>query len=192
MEKLSIRAILSGYLSTLYTNKNGKKRGSFWDIFVQIILPIIVGIALAYAGFNLKNVSSLMSGVAIVSALLGAVSVFLFQTRIQLYEKMNKSFNNGHSRGTIYDEDDICVLDELFFSVIWCIFEGMTICAALIVCGCAGIPEQSSLVQIWTAISSLIVIAGCNLTCVLLMCLKRMTRIYERLGMHKSKESLSR
>lgn len=127
-----------------------------------------------------------------MSALLGAVAVFLFQTRVQLNDKMELKASEGKpTQGSIFDEGDIDVLDELFFSVLWCIFEGMTISVVLIVSDCIGIARAEELGMVWSCISSIVVIIGCNLVLVLMMSLKRMARIYERFGMHISKEKLS-
>lgn len=193
MNKLSIKVILSRYLSTLYVWQGGKKRRSVSDIIVQIVLPALIGLLAALFNFRLKGISNLIAGVAIVSALLGAVAVFLFQTRLQLYDTMHRGASDKRTtRGTVFDDNDIDVLDELFFSVMWCILEGMAICASLIVCDCLGLTTCTDPYWIWCLISSLVAMIGCNLLSVLLMCLKRMTRIYERFGMHKSKDSLSK
>lgn len=193
MSKLSIRVILSLYISTLYIRKNGEKRRSIGDILVQIVLPILVGILAALFDFRLQGISNLIAGVAIVSALLGAVAVFLFQTRLQLHDKMFPTKpDSAEARGTIFDYDDINVLDELFFSVMWCILEGMAVCVALIICDCIGLTTCTDPYWAWTLVSSLVAMISCNLVFVLMMCLKRMTRIYERFGMHKSKDKLSK
>lgn len=192
MGKLSLKAILSHYLSTLYVWRNGKRRISIVDIVVQIGLPIAIGVFSAVLGFSFQSISNLIAGVSIVSALLGAVAVFLFQTRVQLNDKMNhKAAKENNTRGTIFDDGDIVVLDELFFSVLWCIFEGMAISVVLIVADCMGIAANEELKTIWCCISSIVVMVGCNLVLVLMVCLKRMARIYERFGMHISKEKLS-
>lgn len=116
----------------------------------------------------------------------------MFQTRVQLNDKMELKASEGKpTQGSIFDEGDIDVLDELFFSVLWCIFEGMTISVVLIVSDCIGIARAEELGMVWSCISSIVVIIGCNLVLVLMMSLKRMARIYERFGMHISKEKLS-
>ncbi len=192
MGKLSLKVILSRYLSTLYVWRNGKRDISIVDIAIQIVIPVIVGLLSAVLGFSFQGISNLIAGVSIVSALLGAVAVFLFQTRVQLNDKMDRKVSEGtKARGTIFDDGDIIVLDELFFSVVWCIFEGMAISVVLIVADCIGIAVNEELKTIWCCISSIVVMIGCNLVLVLMMCLKRMARIYERFGMHISKEKLS-
>lgn len=189
MDKLSIKVILSRYLSTLYKWTNGKRKISWVDALIQVVAPIVLGIVSALRGFRFEGFSNLIAGVSIVSALLGAVAVFLFQTRLQLYDSM---FSGKASGGTIFDEGDISVLDELFFSVLWCIFEGMVICTVLIISDSVGLMDQAGEIDLWAMVSGFVVIVGCNLVLVLLMCLKRMGRIYERFGMHISKEKLSR
>lgn len=189
MGKLSIRVILSRYLSTLYKWDDGKKRVSKTDVLIQLVAPVLLGFIAVFLGFRFEDLSNLIAGVSIVSALLGAVAVFLFQTRLQLYDSM---YSGNSSGGTIFDERDISVLDELFFSVLWCIFEGMVICTILIVSDSAGLIGRASEFDLMAVLSGIVVIAGCNLVLVLLMCLKRMGRIYERFGMHISKENLSR
>ena len=194
MGKLSIRVILSRYLSTLYRWDDGKKRVSKTDVLIQLVAPVLLGFIAVFLGFRFEDLSNLIAGVSIVSALLGAVAVFLFQTRLQLYDSM---YSGNSSGGTIFDERDISVLDELFFSVLWCIFEGMVICTILIVSDSAGLIGRASEFDLMAVLSGIVlsgivVIAGCNLVLVLLMCLKRMGRIYERFGMHISKENLSR
>ncbi len=193
MGKLSLKVILSRYLSTLYVWRNGTRHISIVDIVVQIGMPAAIGLFSAVLGFRFQGISNLIAGVSIVSALLGAVAVFLFQTRVQLNDKMDRKTSGGaKARGTIFDDGDINVLDELFFSVVWCIFEGMAISVILIVTDCMGIAGNEELETIWRCVSSIVVMIGCNLVFVLMMCLKRMARIYERFGMHISKEKLSR
>lgn len=107
---------------------------------------------------------------------------------MQLYENMN-SCRDGES-GTIFCENDIVVLDELFFSILWAILEGIFICGDLIICDCAGIPKSGDYWVLWNVCSGVVIVVACNLMTVLLMCLKRMARLYERFGMHKSKDSI--
>lgn len=191
MSKLSLRIIFSRYISTLYIWRGGKRHVSIVDILIQIAFPIIIGFFSMALGFSFQGISNLIAGVSIVSALLGAVAVFLFQSRVQLNDKMNQKVLGEKKRGTIFDEGDINVLDELFFSVVWCIFEGMAISVILIISDCMGISEAEECRAAWSFVSSVVVVAGCNLVLVLMMCLKRMARIYERFGMHISKEKLS-
>ncbi|WP_165056287.1 MULTISPECIES: hypothetical protein [unclassified Adlercreutzia] len=193
MSKLSLKTVLSRYISTLYVWRNGKRCVSIIDVAIQVGLPILIGIASAVLGFSFQGISNLIAGVSVVSALLGAVTVFLFQTRVQLNDKMErKTLEGSTTQGSIFDDGDVDVLDELFFSVVWCIFEGMTISVVLIIFDCIGIAGAEELGMAWSCISSIVVMISCNLILVLMMCLKRMARIYERFGMHISKEKLSR
>lgn len=187
VRKISFKMILSYYLSTLQSSNENGARYRISDLMLHCVLPIALGIGCTIFGFTLKSISNLIAGVAIVSALLGAVSVFLFQTRVQLYDRMNSSSETG----TIFNENDVNVLDELFFSVLWAILEGMFICAVLIICDCADVPNSEKYWMVWCTCSGVVIVVAGNLVVVLLMCLKRMARLYERFGMHKSKDSLT-
>lgn len=171
MGKLSPHRIIKEHFQTLYLLKNGKKVASKRDIAIQLALPVFLGAVAYFLDFAMKSQSGLLSGMSILATLLGAVAVFVFQIRIQL--RQNKD--------SLMDEGDVTLIDELFFNILWIILVGFIQSSLLIISEAAGL---EAFVLVWRIISAVSVTLSINVMFTLLMVLKRLARVYTRVGMH--------
>lgn len=171
MGKLSPFQIIYRHFKSLCKIKDGKDKVSISDILIQMAFPIALG-GFSYAyGFTMSDKSGLLSGMSILATLLGAVAVFVFQIRVQ----------QRQNRDTLLKESDIDLIDELFFNILWIILVGLVQSSLLIVSEAIGIIGETSAWQIVSAVS---VVLSTNVVVTLLMVLKRLARIYMRIGMH--------
>lgn len=174
MGKLSPFQIIYRHFKSLCKIKDGQDKVSIPDILIQMILPIALG-GLSYAyGFTMSNQSGLLSGMSILATLLGAVAVFVFQIRVQ----------QRQSKDSLLEESDIDLIDELFFNILWIILVGLVQSSLLIVSEALGIIGANAT---WQIVSSVSVVLSTNVVMTLLMVLKRLARIYMRIGMHLDK-----
>ena len=171
MGKLSPYRIIKEHFKTLYLLKNGEKVTSKRDVAIQLFLPVFLVVVAYFFGFTMKSQLGLLSGMSILATLLGAVAVFVFQIRIQLRQNMD----------SLMTEDDIALIDELFFNILWIILMGFIQSSLLIISEAAGLVELD---LIWRIVSAVSVALSVNVVLTLLMVLKRLARVYTRVGMH--------
>lgn len=171
MEKVSLAAILKGYLETL--RDDGMGRVSFADIFIQIVVPVLAGVAMfadrewfhAFPQGDGSVSTNVITGVSIASALLCAVDVLVFQLRFDMGQS-----EEPHLGRTVR------LVDELFVDVLWAIVEGFIIVALLTVRGFfKGCVVDNVLLGVAVALL-------CNFSLVMCMSLKRMNAAYERVS----------
>lgn len=179
MGKTSVVGILKDHFDTLRNVRDNKLK--IQDFVVQVGVPLLMGVVVWFGEFKLGQIELAVSGISIVSGLLFAVVIFLFQLRISLPEDPDIS------------RDDRALLDETMFNVLWAILWGLLLVFYLIVCGSfAWIetpatpktsvdPDSGSKLPI--LLSSVAVVAGAHLVFVLAMCLKRIRRAYQRIAM---------
>lgn len=79
------------------------------------------------------------------------------------------------------DEGDVTLIDELFFNILWIILVGFIQSSLLIISEAAGL---EAFVLVWRIISAVSVTLSINVMFTLLMVLKRLARVYTRVGMH--------
>src|SRR5699024_9186700 len=107
MGKVSLWSVPSDHFRTLYDNRTGKP--DYWAIIWQIALPSGTGIMTWKLEAKMEDVGAAVSGISIVSALLFAMAVFLFQLRITLGTDKRLG------------EDDFVVVDECMANTLWAI-----------------------------------------------------------------------
>lgn len=177
MSKIALWRLPRDHFATLRNAATGK--ASLVDYLIQIGVPIAVGLTAGLLGFRMSDVDPAVAGVSIVSGLLFAVVVFLFQLRLGLPEDPQRTHG------------DVTLIDEAMFNVLWAILWGLFLVFYLVLCGVAGwiAPslepggERSILAQI--ILSSVAMAATAHLLLVLAMCLKRIHRAYERVAMRR-------
>ncbi len=169
MGKASLWSVPTDHFRTLYDNRTG--RPDWWAIAWQTIFPLGAGIAVWKIGAKLTEVSAAVAGISIVSGLLFAMAVFLFQLRLTI----GKDKRLG--------EDDFVLIDECMANTLWAILWGLGLALFLIV-GDAGkwITDD----QIGPALTGITVTATMHFLLVIGMCLKRLRRAYERTAMRRS------
>ena len=132
---------------------------SIIDILIQLVLPILIGVICAL--FNLcLDLGIIASVVATISALMCAVAIMLYQTRIQLSNETY--FSESRQRRLI---------DELFSDIAWIICVGFLLVMLIVFLG-----RFSWITGLVTCLLSHFFLVG-------LMCLKRINSAYEILKM---------
>ncbi|AEX70294.1 hypothetical protein ACQXZL_03835 [Corynebacterium diphtheriae] len=166
MKKSSLKGIVLDHFGTLIDNKDKSRRLEDW--LTQVGLPIVIGVVCFCRGVKLGEVGTAVSGVSIVSALLCAMAVFLFQLRVDL-SKSNKILQRD------YD-----LVDQCMFNTLWAIVWGMGLSVFLIVCEAGGWLDSAKSGPVVTGIA---VAASVHFVLVIAMCLKRLREAYRRIGM---------
>lgn len=169
MGKASLWSVPADHFRTLYDNRTD--RPDWWAIAWQEIFPLGAGIAVWKIGAKLTEVGAAVAGISIVSGLLFAMAVFLFQLRLTI----GKDKRLG--------EDDFVLIDECMANTLWAILWGLGLALFLIV-GDAGkwIADD----QTGPVLTGITVTATMHFLLVIGMCLKRLRRAYERTAMRRS------
>ena len=168
MGKAALWRVPADHFRTLYDDRTGKPDWLAWAS--QLLVPIAIGTAAGVKGANLQDVGGAVAGVSIVAGLLFAMSIFLFQLRTSLSQ--DKRLN----------QVDFRLVDECMANTIWAIVWGLALTLYLVVMGAGGWMRQGVLRTTWTGIA---IAAGTNFLVVIMMCLKRLRRAYERIAMKR-------
>lgn len=157
MSKISLANIFLRYFRTLRNADTDNI--SIIDILIQLILPILIGVICALFDLCL-DLGIIASVVATISALMCAVAIMLYQTRIQLSDE--SYFSESRQRRLI---------DELFSDVAWVICVGFLLVMLIVFLG-----RFSWITGLVTGLLSHFFLVG-------LMCLKRINSAYDILKM---------
>ena len=171
MGKASLWSVPANHFRTLYDNRTG--RPDWWAIAWQAILPLGAGVTVWKLGAKMAEVGAAVSGISIVSGLLFAMAVFLFQLRITLGSDKRLG------------EDDFALVDECMSNTLWAILWGLALALFLIVSDSGKWIGDDGTGPVLTGIA---VAATVHFLLVIGMCLKRLRRAYDRIGMRRSCE----
>lgn len=169
MGKSSLWRVPADHFRTLYDNRN--QRPDVRAIAWQVAIPVGVGIVVWKLGAKMGDVGGAVSGISIVSGLLFAMAVFLFQLRLTLGADKRLG------------EDDYALVDECMANTLWSILWGLGLALFLIVCGAGkwiGDDQQGPV------LSGIAVAAAIHFLLTISMCLKRLRRAYQRIAMRRS------
>lgn len=169
MGKASLWTVPTDHFRTLYDNRTG--RPDWWAIAWQAFFPLGAGIAVWKLGAKLEEVGAAVAGISIVTGLLFAMAVFLFQLRVTL--KVDERLG----------EDDYALVDECMANTLWAILWGLTLALFLII-GDAG--KWIANDRTGPILTGITVMAATHFLLVIGMCLKRLRRAYERIAMRRS------
>lgn len=177
MGKLSLWRIPRNHFRTLRNGQTGKIHVP--DYLMQLGIPVVASTFAWILDFRLVKVDNAVAGISIVSGLLFAVVVFLFQLRTSL------------PTNPLIIDADLELLDEIMFNCLWAMLSGLFLVFFLVVVGSTEWvgapssldPSEETMIRIISCIS---IAAGGHLLMVLTMCLKRIHRAYERLAMGHS------
>lgn len=124
MGKIDFWQLLIKYIDTLRNYQTNKI--SFIDIFVQLIVPALLSVALFFnwpdSRINLGDlISNLISCISIISGLMCAVAVLLFQLRLQMSsQKDPKPLDR-----------EFTLVDESFHISMWTVLDGLFVVGLL-------------------------------------------------------------
>ena len=168
MNKSSLFGIPKDHFRTLYDAHTEKVR---WrDLASQIVVPVACGGLTALSGAKLADVSAAVAGISIVAGLLFSMAVFLFQLRISLPDDRRLL------------PKDLDLIDECMKNTLWAIVWGLTLVLFLVVVGAGAWISSDGSGPILTGVA---VGGSVHFLLVIGMCLKRLRRAYERIGMKR-------
>ena len=167
MSKIGLKPIFRAYVNTLRDNSTGKL--SFFDIAVQIIVPVAVGIIVALligkGVVSKPSFDSLITVVSIVSSLLCALALMLFSLRSDMAKRRDEAQPTAL---------ELQLIDELFADVMWCVVAGFA--AALFMTVSAMTETFPFCIEVFATAFSIMLLL--NFALVACMCLKRMNAVY--------------
>lgn len=169
MGKSSLVRVPFDHFHTLYNARTGKADWRAWC--AQVGIPCLIGAITAIMGAELGDVGNAVAGVSIVSGLLFAMAIFLFQLRLSL------------GQDNRLNENDYRLIDECMSNTLWAIVWGLTLTVYLVVVDAGGWMKQGTLAMIFNGVA---VAAGIHFLIVIMMCIKRLRRAYERIGMRRA------
>ncbi len=173
MRKISLLGVVKRYFSTLTDGTTGRIMPI--DVAVQIVFPGIIGAGLFFfylpEGSEYQLVSRCLgqfaSGVtttiSLVSALLSAVSVLIFQLRVQLLSQ----------KDPVPSRDEVLLVDQMFDQVLWDVLVGIVAVVLFSI-----FPVLSVGTLIWRLVLSASLAVTANYVMVMCMCIKRFSEAY--------------
>lgn len=167
--RLSVLPIVWDHYETLNGESGGNSRV---DWAVTVVLPAVAGVAVGYFNVKIQEVGNLIAGLSILTGLLFAVVIFVFQLRLQV------ASDPRIPKGSLVPN----LLDELFRNVLYAVLAGLVATVVIVVAATTRVVTPDRVLQPpaagWAA---LIVAATAHLIVVLLMCLKRLRAVYAKL-----------
>lgn len=163
MGKSSLWQIPHNHFKSLYNARTLRADYRAW--LLQVGVPCLVGTGVGVAGGELEKVGDAVAGVAIVSGLLFSMAVLLFQLRMSLV---------GDKRLT---QKDYELVDECMANTLWAIVWGLSLTVYLVVVGALDGMSGSAWAPLLTGIAAG---AAVHFLLVIMMCIKRLQRSYER------------
>ncbi|WP_130864999.1 hypothetical protein [Acidipropionibacterium timonense] len=168
MGKSSLWRVPADHFRTLYDSRTNKPDCRAW--IAQTLVPVMLGVVSGVRGATLKDVGGPVAGVSIVAGLLFSMSIFLFQLRTTL------------SQDKRLTETDFRLVDECMANTLWAIVWGLALTLYLVVMGAGEWMDRGVLRTTWTGVA---IAAGTHFLIVIMMCLKRLRRAYERIAMKR-------
>ncbi len=176
MGRSSVVGIAKNYLNSLKSARDDKHKPRV--LLVQLGLPFCCGVVAGVLRFGIPNASDLVTGVSIVASLMCGVATLLFQTRIDLRERVDGAVD------CFLADDDLRLVDELFAQVMWSILSGFLLVLLLLVKGSFAdvFYGNEALVRVgyglvWCLVLNFVLTVG--------VVLKRINRVYQIAGQGK-------
>lgn len=176
MGKSSLLGVAKNHFLTLYDNQSCDNQIKTGDVIFQIGFPLLVGIIVAI-GSAVENwapsaqvVSNAIMGLSIVSALMCSMAALIFQIRLGV--RNDESISDSKK----------CLIDELFYNIVWAIVIGFFVVLVIV------LTDSFDLLNVFVVSSVLIGLISAlvsHFIIVVCMCLKRLYRSYEILGIGK-------
>lgn len=162
--KASVAPAIRAHFDTLRDDATGSIRVRDFLLFVG--LPSGVGLALGIAKFRLHDIASMLAGLAVFTALLFGLVIFVFQLRVQI-----KDDGRDRQRPKLAS-----LIDEMFANVTYSVIVGVvTTVVAVIAAAISGNDGAP------TWISGILAALALHLVLTILMCLKRVHSAYQQL-----------
>lgn len=166
MGKADLKPIAKAYFRTLRDHSTGKM--SLWDVAFQIGLPVPIGVLVCFLGrlgiIGCLRFDGIVTVVSIVSSLMCALAIMLFDLRRNIKKKPDKQA----------ERLEMQLVDELFADVMWCIVSGFSSAVLMALSGLGEWPDSN----ISLVFGSIAISLALNFAIVSCMCLKRMSGVY--------------
>lgn len=172
----SVAGIAKSYFDSLRSARDGKLKPVV--LIEQFFLPLTCGIAAAFMYFDAPDSEELVTGVSVVAALMCSVATLLFQTRVDLRQRLESGSDAFLTTG------DLELVDELFAQVMWSILSGFALVFLLMMRGIAvgTIGDIDVLVRLGFGLVWYLIV---NFVLTVCMVLKRIQRVYEVVAVHR-------
>ena len=173
----SVSGVAKAYFSTLINQRTGGVNAG--AVIAQFLMPAVIGAAWALVGPSISTPGNAIVGISIVSALLCAMATMLFQIRIDLRIRAKEG------KESFVTEQDLKLIDQLFFAVLWAILFGLLVVLAMVasewfgVFQLVGLPAKIAAGFMVFSIGHFVFVIG--------TILKRMNRVYEIAAQNKRK-----
>jgi len=164
--KTSVGDVVKEHYATFYDARTKKPR--WQDYVLPVVVPVLAGALSAALGWRMSSAGTLTNGLAILTGLLFALVVFVFQLRLDVTRDPRHEGQVSLRRR----------VDELFHNVLYAILAGLTATMASVIAD-AATPKDLPVDRWWTAA---LVILGGHLVVTILMCLKRTLLAYRVLN----------
>ena len=163
--KASVIPAVRAHFDTLRDDRTGKVRRVDYVLFVG--LPVTAASAAWYFDFRMKDMASALAGLAVFTALLFGLVIFVFQLRIQI---KNDGREREHPRL-------VRLVDETFSNVTYSVVIGLATTVVGMIA--ASVAEKEVGAPVW--ITVILVLLGTHLVLTILMCLKRIHSAYQQI-----------
>lgn len=161
--------VIRRYLATLVDASKRKTPVRIIAVFGQIVLPIALATLLTVLGEHIVARSNLIVGISIVTALMCAVAVLIFQVRINLPKTDKRLIGKDYE-----------AVDQVFSLSIWTITVGLVLVLLLITPDFLTCIKESSEV-----FSFLVYLLTTHFVSVIVVYIIRFVRAYERIAEKK-------
>lgn len=164
--KTSVVEVVREHYRTFYDARTGKPR--WQDYVMPVAVPLVAAAVSAALGWRMSSAATLTNGLAILTGLLFALVVFVFQLRLDVTR-------DPRHEGQLSLRTRI---DELFQNVLYAILVGLT-ATVLSVIADAATSTDGQVSRWWTAV---MIAVGGHAVATVLQCLKRTLRAYRALN----------
>lgn len=164
--KSNVLPIVTDHYATLVHGRTEKPR--ILDYALQLGLPVAAGVAVWLMDVRLRELGGALGGLAVFTALLFGLLVFVFQLRMQAAS--DPRLGRGHRV--------LVLIDELFSNV------GYSVLVGLVVTGAAMVATTTADGAAGSApwVSGVLTMLTLHLVVVVLMCLKRARSAYNSMA----------
>ncbi|ORL11663.1 hypothetical protein [Prescottella equi] len=160
--KLSVIPTVKAHLNTLRDDTSGRLQRS--DFAVFYVVPIAVGVAMWLLGVRLSEIGGYLGGLAVFTALLFALVIFVFQLRVQISD--DSRFDRS---STLFELIDQIFSNVCYAVVIGVLTTGLGVVAVTLTDGTEGAPAP---------LSSALAAFALHLVLTIFMCIKRIQAAY--------------
>ncbi len=163
--KFSLMPLVVDQYATLVDYRTGKKR--LEDYAVLVLLPVLMGVVSWVLDWRLQSVGDMVQGLAIITSLLFALAIFIFQLRLSLRAESNSTTTR--------------LVDEMFDNACYAILVGLVLTAFVVVSGVTreSLPDGTTQ-PVGPFVTSCIVAISLHFLGVLAMSLKRLKAAYAK------------